>query len=97
MTGRVSREQLEWLDRISKEEKIDRSSALRRIIEIGIDEYRKRRAIDDYRRGRISIGKAAENGRLSLAEFYEALEAEGIPVRVDLRHLKESIRSDFGK
>jgi predicted HTH domain antitoxin len=97
LTGRVSREQLEWLDKISKEEKIDRSSALRKIMEIGINEYRKRRAIEDYRRGKISIGKAAENAQLSIAEFYEALEAEGVSIKIDLKRLKDSIRSDLGQ
>jgi predicted HTH domain antitoxin len=97
LTGRVSREQMERLEKISEEEKIDRSSALRTILDIGMKEYLKRRAAEDYRRGKISIGRAAEKAGLSVAELYGALEAEGIPIRVDVKDLRDALRSDVGQ
>lgn len=96
LTGRVHRKQIEVLDRISKEEKIDRSAALRKVLDIGLDEYKRRKAIEDYRRGRISIGKAAEEADVSIAEFYKILSDEGIPVKVDIALLKEALEEDFG-
>ncbi len=82
---------MERLDRISREEKIDRSAALRKILEIGIREYMKRKAVDDYRRGRISIGKAAEIAEVSVAEFYKILEDEGISIKIDVSALKDNL------
>lgn len=96
LTGRVHRRQIEVLDRISKEEKIDRSAALRKVLDIGLHEYMKRKAVEDYRRGRISIGKAAEEADVSIAEFYKILGDEGVPVKVDTLMIKNALKEDFG-
>lgn len=95
LTGRVKKRQVEELDKISEEENIDRSSALRKVLDIGLAEYLKRKAVEEYRRGKISIGKAAEESRLSIAEMYEILEEEDIPMRIDMAGLKESLQWDF--
>jgi len=96
LTGRVQKKQIEVLDKISKEEKIDRSAALRKVLDIGIQEYLKRKAVEDYRRGRISIGKAAEDAGVSIAEFYKILNDEGVPIRVDIAAVKDALKEDFG-
>jgi len=96
LTGRVHRRQIEMLERISEEEKIDRSAALRKVLDIGLQEYTKRRAVEDYRRGRISIGKAAENASVSIAEFYKILVDEGVPIQVNIDIVKEALKEDFG-
>ena len=50
LTGRVSKSQIDRLDRISMEEKIDRSSVLRKVLDIGLDEYTKQKAIEGYQK-----------------------------------------------
>jgi predicted HTH domain antitoxin len=97
LTGRVNREQVEMLDRISREENIDRSAALRKVLNIGIREYMRRKAVDGYRRGVLSIGKAAEEASVSIAEFYKILEEEGVPVKIDTAAMREAVKSDFGE
>ena len=97
LTGRVHRRQIEVLDRISKEEKIDRSAVLRKVLDIGLREYMKRKAVEDYRRGRISVGKAAEEAEISIAEFYKLLIDEGVPVKIDTVAIKEGLKEDFGE
>jgi len=97
LTGRVHRRQIETLDKISKEEKIDRSATLRKILDIGLKEYMKRRAVEDYRRGKLSIGKAAESADISIAEFYKILSDEGIPIRIDTAIIKEALEENFGE
>jgi len=97
LTGRVLQRQIEVLERISREEKIDRSAALRKVLDIGLQEYMKRRAVDDYRKGRISIGKAAEDSNVSIAEFYKILIDEGVPVQVNTDTIKEALKEDFGE
>lgn len=96
LTSRVHRKQIEVLDKISKEEKIDRSAALRKVLDIGLKEYMKRKAVDDYRTGKISIGKAAEEADTSIAEFYKILSDEGIPIRIDAAALKDYLKEDLG-
>lgn len=97
LTGRVNRRQIEVLDKISKEEKIDRSATLRKILDLGLREYMKRKAVEDYRRERISIGKAAEEADISITEFYRLLVEEGVPVKIDTAAIKEGLKEDFGE
>jgi len=97
LTGRVSKSQIDKLERISKEEKIDRSSVLRKVLDIGLDEYDRRKAVEEYRRDKLSVGKAAELAGISIAEFYKILENEDIPIRIDVKGIKLSLESDFGK
>ena len=59
ITGRVKKRQVEELDKISEEENIDRSSALRKVLDIGLAEYLKRKAVEEYRKGKVSIGRAS--------------------------------------
>ena len=66
LTGRVNKRQIEQLDRISKEEKIDRSSALRKVLDIGLEQYNKQRAVEEYRKGKVSIGGATEIASVSI-------------------------------
>ena len=96
LTGRVPRKHVEQLKRISREEGIDRSTALRKVLDIGLREYRRERAIERYRKGKISIGKAAEEVGVSIFEFYDILEAEKVPIEIDIKSMKEALDSDFG-
>jgi len=97
LTGRVDQRQIRLLEKISREEKIDRSAALRKVLDIGISEYMKRKAVEDYRKGKISIGKAAEDAEVSIAEFYKILADEGVPIRIGASALEDALRSDLGE
>lgn len=96
MTGRVHQSQIKALEKVSAEEKIDRSAALRKVLDIGLREYMKRRAVEEYRKERISIGKAAEEAGVSVAEFLKVLADEGIPIKVDVDSVRDSLKRDFG-
>ncbi len=65
---------MKQLKSISRQEGIDRSTALRKVLDIGLREYRKEKAINRYRKGRISIGKAAEEAAVSIFEMHDILE-----------------------
>lgn len=97
LTSRVHRRQMEMLDHISREENIDRSAALRKVLDIGLQEYMKRKAVEDYRRGRLSIGRAAEDAGMSIAEFYNVLGQEGVSIRLNMAAVKEALKEDFGE
>ena len=97
LTGRVNKRQVEQLERISREEKTDRSSVLRRILDLGLDEYNRRKAVESYRRGKVSIGRASELAGVSMSEFYKILEDEDVPIRIDIKAIEQSLESDFGE
>lgn len=97
LTGKVSKRQIEQIEQISREENTDRSSALRKILDLAIREYKRRKAVEEYRKGRVSIDKASESAEVSIAEFYKILEDEGIPLKIDIIGVEQSLESDFGK
>jgi predicted HTH domain antitoxin len=97
LTARVLRRQIKALEKVSKEEKIDRSAALRKVLDIGLKEYSKRKAADEYRAGMISVGRGAEEAGISIAEFYRVLSLEGVPIRVDTEAVRAAFRKDFGE
>ena len=56
------------------------------------DELRLLAALELYREGRVSLGKAAEIAGLSLREFLYELRIRGIPLNYDLEELEEDLK-----
>jgi predicted HTH domain antitoxin len=54
-------------------ERLDKATTVRKIMEIGISEWRKDFAIQLLQRGKASFNKAAEIAKLSAWEFAELL------------------------
>ena len=88
---RISKEDLEYLERRAKLEQIPKSSLARKLLHEKIIEKRLREAIDMYLRGVVSLGKAAEQAGLSLREFITKL----IDLGVTLKYSIESLREDL--
>ncbi len=57
-----------------REERLDRSAALRRLLHLGADEYRRRKALEALASGKASFGEAAEIAGLTLWEFRELVK-----------------------
>jgi len=61
-----------------REERIDRSAALRKLLHIGADEYRRRKALEALAAGKVSFGEAAEMAGLTLWEFRDLVKTRRI-------------------
>jgi len=57
-----------------KYEKLDKATAVRTLIEIGISEWRKQTALELLREGKVTFAKAAEMAKLSLWEFADLVK-----------------------
>jgi len=66
------------LDRVAREEALDRTTAVRRLLEESIRRWELERAVDAYRRGAVSLGRAAEESGLTQWELLDAVRAGGI-------------------
>jgi len=75
---RLDDELVEALERIAREEALDRATAIRRLLRTSIKEWELERALLRYRRGEVSLGRAAEEARLTQWELLDALRAAGI-------------------
>jgi predicted HTH domain antitoxin len=92
VTVRLSPPDLERIEAVRTIEKVDRATLLRDFIEDGL----RRRVIDIYRDGKLTASRSAEVLGVSLREFLEMLEGEGVPVNWDAESVKSYMRSRYG-
>jgi predicted HTH domain antitoxin len=82
---RVPKEIDDFLEKIMKEEKLDKSTTTRRILERGIAEWRKERALDLLKKGKVTLVKAAEIAGISIYEMMELVNEK----KIDYIHITE--------
>jgi len=93
VTVRISGRDLKRVEAVRVLEKVDRSTLIKEFIGDGL----RRRAIRLYQRGKLTAGRAAEILEISLREFLEMLEREGVPVDWDSESIKEYLKTRYGE
>jgi predicted HTH domain antitoxin len=83
---------LERVEALRRIEDVDRSTLIKEFIEDGM----RRRVVDLYRRGKLTAGRAAEVLGVSLREFLELLEREGVSVNWDSESIREYLKAKYG-
>ncbi|MFB6283598.1 MAG: UPF0175 family protein [Halobacteria archaeon] len=78
VTTRVPEDIYDEIERIREEERTDRSTAVKKLLERGIESWKLSTAVEKYRLGEISLGKAAEIADVGIWEFMEILRDRGI-------------------
>lgn len=78
ITTRIPEEDVDYLEKISKEEHLDRSALIRKMLMEDIKEYKLKKASEKYKKGKISVGEAAEEAKVSLWRMIEYLREENI-------------------
>ena len=86
---RLSKDIMKDLEEFLKEEKLDRSSGLRKLLIEAIGEWKKRRALEKLARGEVSFSKAAEMAGMDVWSFAALVKESGIS------WAKEGIREDL--
>lgn len=89
---RLSEESLREVDRLAARLKTDRSEALRRFIERGLREARIDDALDLLPRGKISVGRAAEEAGVTLYEMLDLVRRHHIPSGYGPEDLERDLR-----
>ena len=88
---RLPKEIVEEIERLSKEEGIDKGTLIRKLIAESLREYKIKRALELYREGKVSLWKAAEIAGITYREALEELKKRNIPFRYDLGDLEADI------
>jgi len=74
---RLDQDFLEKIERLSKEETLDRSSTIRKLILEGYQTFIKRKSAKDYIKGKITISEAAHLAEITVWEMEQYLVEEG--------------------
>ncbi|MFQ5711780.1 MAG: UPF0175 family protein [Candidatus Geothermarchaeales archaeon] len=93
IAARIPPELEEEIIKFMEEERLDKSTAIRRILEIGVGEWKRRRAIELYRTGKITLWKSSQIAGLSLREMLEELNRLRITTHVTVKDIEEDIEA----
>ena len=93
VSARFPKEDTALLNEVSKEEKTDKTTALRKIFAMGAKQYKLERAVKQYQAGRIGIGKAAEMAGMSLWELMDELKTRNISSALTGEEYQEGLRN----
>lgn len=92
VTVRLSKRDLERVEALRVLEDVDRSTLIKEFIEDGL----RRRVVDLYQRSKLTAGRASEILGVSLREFLEILEGEGVSVNWDSEGIREYLKAKYG-
>ena len=85
----IEKEILEVVER----EKLDKATAVRTLLEMGIVEWRKQTALELLRDGKVTFAKAAEMAKLSLWEFADLVKQRNVEwVRYTPEEIEKEIK-----
>ena len=87
MSIRMDRDNYEFLNAISREERSDLSKAVRDLVTRG----RVLLAVEKYRKGEASLGKAAEVAGVPVGQMMTLLGEFGVRARIDQEDYRQSL------
>jgi len=71
MSARIPRELEKEVEQLMREEHLENSAALRRLVHLGLEDYRLERALRRLGEGRFSLLKAAEEAHLNVWQLLD--------------------------
>ena len=79
ISARIDREIAEEIERIMRRKGADRSTVIRELLRIGIQEFKLREALELVRERKVSVWKAAEIAGLTYREMLMKLREHNVP------------------
>lgn len=93
---RIPEEMEREIREVMKYEKVDKATAVRIALEVGIAEWRKQLAINLLREGKVTFAKAAEIAKLTLWDFADLLKERRVEwVRFTPEEIEQEFRQAF--
>jgi len=71
---------------------MDRSSTIRMLLREGYSNHMKKKAVQSYREGRLTLGKAAQKAGLTIWEMKEHLTGKGYVSGYNISDLEEEVK-----
>ena len=83
---------LEESEKLAKERMEDRSTIIRQLIAKGLKQEKRKRAIEMYLDGKLSLEEAAEDANISIWKMLDLLKERKIPIRYRGRDAEKEIK-----
>ncbi len=91
MSVRIPTEELEEIDKISREKGMKRSDVLREVLRAGIRDKKLGIALDKYRNYEITAWKAARLADVPLTKFFQILKSRNM----EIHYTEEEVEEEF--
>jgi predicted HTH domain antitoxin len=91
LSTRLAKEEARKIDELAANLGLDRGAVLKQLIRKGLREIQTERALDGYRRGTITLSKAAEIAELTLRDILLRLPEESVELNYDVRELHRDL------
>jgi len=95
LTVRVDEETYREIEETADLENVDKSTVARGLLEAGIKEAKKRRALEMFREGSCTLWKAAEVAGVSLRKMMDLVVGERVPLHITSDDVDEAWREAF--
>jgi metal-responsive CopG/Arc/MetJ family transcriptional regulator len=89
---RLTDDLLRDIEELSKEEKEDRSTTIRKLVTLGYKGYMQKKAAEEYKKGIVTFSEAARRAGLTIWEMEKCLVDEGITSSYTLEDLERESR-----
>ncbi|UCE52277.1 MAG: UPF0175 family protein [Desulfobacterales bacterium] len=91
LSTRLAKEDARKIDELAANLGLDRGALLKQLIRKGLKEIQTERALDAYRRGTITLSRAAEIAELTLRDMLLRLPEESVELNYDVRELQRDL------
>ncbi len=93
VSARFETKDTKFIEEVAIEEKTDRTAALKKIFSMGAKQYRLEKAVEQYQKGKIGLGGAAEKAGISLWEMMEELKGRNISSPLSEEEFSEGLKN----
>jgi len=94
---RLNEEFLKKIEVLSKEEVLDRSSILRKLVYIGYQDFIKKKSAQAYKEGKITLSEAAHKAGLTIWEMEQYLVEQGFKSSYSIEDLNDELKLMFSR
>ena len=93
LSARLAKDEARKIDELAADLGLDRGALLKQLIRKGLKDIQTERALDAYRRGTITLSRAAEIAELTLRDILLLLPEESMELNYDVRELRRDMEN----
>ena len=93
LSARLAKDEAKKIDELAADLGLDRGALLKQLIRKGLKDIQTERALDAYRRGTITLSRAAEIAELTLRDILLLLPEESIELNYDVREFQRDMEN----
>lgn len=93
LSTRVEKEVEEEVAMVMEVEKVDKATAVRKLLKMGVREWRLELALELLKEGKVTVWKAAEIAKIPLWDMVEVIKQRKLTLPISAEDVVEDIRS----